>query len=74
MNIKGAFDKVFDKYLADCKMLSVKTTNMGTLFQITYEVSEKKDIDEKAFIDELGTINGNLNIVLGYSETETPAL
>lgn len=68
MNIQNAFDEVFKKYLSEVKMLSVKTTNMGTLFQLTYEVSVKRNADEKAFLDELRVLNGNLNIVLGYPE------
>ena len=49
-------------------MLVVKTTNMGTLFQLTYEVVPMEDIDEKAFLDELRVLNGNLQITFGYPE------
>lgn len=74
MNIKDTFDEVFDKYLSDVKVISVKTSNMGTLFQITYEVVPKKNIDEKAFLDELRILNGNLNIVLGFPEGDNAVL
>lgn len=74
LNIKGVFDETFKKYLIEYKMLSVKTTNMGTLFQLTYEVVPEKNIDEKAFLDELRVLNGNLQIVLGYPEAETAAV
>lgn len=68
LNLKGVFDEVFKKYLIDYKMLVVKTTNMGTLFQLTYEVVPMEDIDEKAFLDELRVLNGNLQITFGYPE------
>lgn len=68
MNIQDAFDQVFQKYLQTYKLTIVKTINMGTLFQLTYEVKEKKDIDRKAFIDELRVLNGNLAIMLGDEE------
>jgi len=74
MNIKGVFDSTFEKYLADYKILSVRTTNMGTLFQLTYEVVAKKEMDEKLFLDELRVLNGNLNIVLGYPEANDAAI
>lgn len=74
LNIKGVFDDVFKKYLISYRMLSVKTTNMGTLFQLTYEVVPSKDIDEKAFLDELRILNGNLQITLGYPEAGSTAV
>lgn len=45
-----------------CK--NVKTSNMGTLFTISYWVQPKARINDKEFIDELRTRNGNLNIIL----------
>lgn len=74
LNIKGVFENVFQKYLLEYKMLVVKTTNMGTLFQLTYEVVPMKDIDEKAFLDELRVLNGNLQIALGYPEEGSSAV
>lgn len=74
LNLKGVFDEVFKKYLIEYKMLVVKTTNMGTLFQLTYEVVPMKDMDEKAFLDELRVLNGNLQIALGYPEQGTSAV
>ena len=46
-------------------MKNVKTTNMGSMFELQYLVMAKKDMDEKAFIDEIRCRNGNLNISLG---------
>lgn len=74
LSLKGAFDPVLNKYLLEYKMLVVKTTNMGTLFQLTYEVVPKKSMDEKAFLDELRVINGNLQIILGYPEMDETAV
>lgn len=64
MNYNGAFDDIFDKYLAKCSIKDVKTSNMGTLFTISYNIQKKADIDTKAFIDEIRTRNGNLNVVI----------
>ena len=65
LNYTGVFEEVFEKYLSENALKSVKTTNMGSMFELTYHVKEKNESDEKAFIDELRTRNGNLSISLG---------
>lgn len=75
MNYKDVFNDIFDRYLEKYGVKNVKTSNMGTLFTISYWVQPKKDIDTKAFIDELRTRNGNLNIILENPEDlEIPVL
>lgn len=68
LNFKDAFTDLFDEYLDKYTISSIRTTNMGTLYQITYDVIPKDGIDEKAFIDALRVKNGNLNIILGKHE------
>lgn len=64
MNYSGAFDDLFREYTKGATLEKVKTTNMGTLFELTYRVQMKPDADEKRFIDELRCRNGNLKIIL----------
>lgn len=64
MDFKDAFTDIFEKYLVKQDVKNVKTSNMGTLFTISYSIQPKKDINTKAFIDELRTRNGNLNIII----------
>lgn len=64
MNYHDAFDDIFEKYLLKAELYDVKTTNMGTLFVVTYSVNLKDKSQAKQMIDELRTRNGNLNIVL----------
>ena len=64
MNYKDVFTDVFARYLEKYAVKNVKTSNMGTLFTISYLVQPKSGCDTKAFIDELRTRNGNLNIIL----------
>lgn len=73
MNYQGAFDEIFDKYLSKVSLKNVKTSNMGTLFTISYDIQPKKDMDAKAFIDELRTKNGNLSIIISDID-EVPTL
>jgi len=58
------FDDIFEKYTTTNKLFKVKTTNMGSLFELNYQISYKKDIKEKEFIDELRERNGNLSIMI----------
>ena len=60
------FDDIFTTYVKDHTLQQVKTTNLGSLFELTYLITIKKDINEKEFIDELRTRNGNLKIVLTH--------
>ena len=65
LNYQSVFDDIFDSYTQKTELRNVKTTNMGTLFELTFIVGLKSDINEKAFIDEIRCRNGNLNISLG---------
>ncbi len=65
----GAFDDVFARYLTKAENAGVKTTGMGSMFRLSYRVRLKDPAEEKAFIDELRTRNGNLEIsLLPYAE------
>lgn len=69
LNFEGTFDKVFEKYLKDWTLVSAKTTNMGSLFKLTYTVTLKAKGEEKAMLDELRCHNGNLEIMLSLKES-----
>ena len=59
------FDDLMEKYTTGSELMRVRTTNMGTLYELQYEVSLKDEKASKAFMDEIRCRNGNLNIVLG---------
>ena len=65
MNYTDAFTDIFDKYLTSNELVSVKTTAMGTLFDLRYEIVEKDASREKELIDKLRTRNRNLTISIG---------
>lgn len=65
------FDEIFSLYLKSAERLGVKTTGMGSMFRLSYLIRMKDSKAEKAFIDELRTRNGNLEIsLLPYSEQQ----
>jgi hypothetical protein len=62
LDYEGLFDDIFAKYTRSVRLEKVTTTDMGSLFELTYVVRLKSST--KAFIDELRCRNGNLNITL----------
>lgn len=68
LNYTHVFDEIMEKYTEKCEIVSVKTTNMGSMFKINYNITIKNPEEEKEFIDALRTRNGNLEIVLSRQE------
>ncbi|MGP1433802.1 MAG: DUF4956 domain-containing protein [Catonella sp.] len=64
LDYTDVFTETLGKYTKDARLLSVTTTNMGSLFKLNYDVTLKKEGIEKEFIDELRCKNGNLEIRL----------
>jgi uncharacterized membrane protein YhiD involved in acid resistance len=62
LDYTGIFDDLLQKYTSHAELTSVKTTNLGSLNRLTYNLVLKKAGMEKAFIDELRCRNGNLEI------------
>lgn len=65
LNYQDAFQDIFTSYTEKNELRHVKTTNMGTLFELTFYIGMKANANEKSFIDEIRCRNGNLNISLG---------
>lgn len=67
LDYTNLFEDIFKKYLDKYSLEKAKTTNMGSLFELTYDVNIKQNINEKEFIDEIRCRNGNLKIILTHS-------
>ncbi len=61
----GVFDDLFDRFTRKNSLVDVKTTNMGSLFQLTYEISLNDATEEKQLIDAIRCRNGNLAVQCG---------
>lgn len=68
LNYAEVFDEVFKKYTSAYELESVRTSNMGSLFKLRYNITLKSEKDSKTLIDELRTRNGNLEISLSKVE------
>lgn len=59
------FDDIFEKYTKKHEIYKVKTTNMGSLYEIFYHITEIDEEKEKEFLDAIRTRNGNLTVIFG---------
>ena len=69
LNYSDVFDDIFKEYTKNYKLNQVKTSNMGFLFKLNYEIYLKDVSREKEFIDKLRTRNGNLEISIANYQT-----
>lgn len=74
LDYTSIFNDIFDKYTTEYKLTNVKTSNMGSLFKLTYNLTEKDIAKEKEMIDELRIRNGNLEISISEQEETRDAL
>ena len=70
LDYNNLFDETLKKYTNSYKIEKIKTTNMGSLFELNYLIELKNNINTKQFIDELRIMNGNLKISLNNLMTE----
>lgn len=59
------FDDIFEKYLKKVVLKQVKTTNLGSMYELNYCIQLKDERYEKEMIDDIRCRNGNLTIVCG---------
>ena len=64
LDYNEVFDDLFAAYTKRVELKKVKTTNLGSMFELHYEVTLRDPAQEKQFIDAIRTRNGNLNILL----------
>ena len=74
LNYSGMFDDLFAEYLSDYSLDKVKTTNLGSMFEVSYLIKFKNDLSEKDFIDAIRVRNGNLPIVCARVSAGTEEL
>ena len=69
LDYTGVFEELLDSYASSWELVQVKTTNMGSLFPLTYNLTLKESRSEKELIDKLRCRNGNLEITVSKQET-----
>ena len=74
LDYSSIFDDIFSEYTSFYDLARVKTTNMGSMFRLTYNVTLRNPVQEKEMIDKLRCRNGNLEITVSKQETTTSEL
>ena len=74
LDYTGAFEDIFAEYTKKNELVKVKTTNMGSMFRLTYNVTLRDATKEKEMIDRIRERNGNLEIMVSKQENRTAEL
>lgn len=74
LDYAGVFDDVLNIYTSSWTLTQVKTSNMGSLFKLSYDITLKIAGQEKQMLDELRCYNGNLEISLSERDTAVVGL
>lgn len=69
LDYSDVFDEPLREFAREYELTSVKTTNMGSLFRLTYNITLRDSRTEKSLIDLLRCRNGNLEITVSKQET-----
>lgn len=67
LDFENAFDDILGKYCVAYKLKKVKTTDLGSLILLSYEIILKKGLNSKEMLDEIRTRNGNLDVAVTYA-------
>ncbi len=74
LDYTGVFDDIFETHTKTFELVQVKSTNMGSLFKLTYQVTLRNPASEKEMIDQLRCRNGNLEITVSKQDTAVAEL
>ena len=74
LDYTGVFDDIFTRNLKKWNLSQVKSTNMGSMFRLIYDVEYRDGINEKRMIDDLRVRNGNLEITVSNQDTAAAEL
>lgn len=69
LDYSGIFDDIFSEFTTTHDLVRVKSTNMGSMFKLTYNVMLRDVTREKEMIDKIRCRNGNLEIAVSKQET-----
>ncbi len=74
LDYTGVFENVFEEYTSSYELVQVRTTNMGSMFRLTYDVVLRDPSKEKELIDRIRCRNGNLEINVSRQATSATEL
>jgi uncharacterized membrane protein YhiD involved in acid resistance len=72
LDFERAFEQVFDRLLAERRLISVETVTGGALQEVIYSVVPKSGIEAQALLEAVREVNGNhkVTLVVGQQEVD----
>ena len=74
LDYTDVFEDIFAEFTTKNELIQVKTTNMGSMFRLTYNVTLKEASKEKQMIDRIRERNGNLEVIVSKQENHMTSL
>ena len=71
LDYTNVFDDIFETYTEKVELEQVKTTNMGSMFDLSYRIILNENVNEKEFLDDLRVKNGNLKVMISHPIEES---
>lgn len=71
LDYTNVFDDIFETYTEKVELEQVKTTNMGSMFDLSYCIILNENVNEKEFLDDLRVKNGNLKVMISHPIEES---
>ena len=69
LDYEEVFNDIFENYTSKVELKKAKTTNMGSMYELTYTIKMKKGKKEKEFMDEIRCRNGNMVVAIERADT-----
>lgn len=64
LSYEEAFTEVFEQFSVGYELKKIRTTELGSLYELVYIVTINDSINQKAFLDTIRCRNGNLDLSL----------
>lgn len=71
LDYTNVFDDIFETYTEKVELEQVKTTNMGSMFDLSYRIILNENVNEKEFLDDLRVKNCNLKVMISHPIEES---
>lgn len=74
LDYSNIFDDIFSKYTRSAKLQKVRTVNLGSMYELDYDITLKDGKQEKQMLDDIRVRNGNLTVVCARHSDGSEAL
>ena len=74
LDYNSEIDTLLAEYTSACELVSVKSTNMGSMFKLKYNVTLNDESKQKELIDKIRVRNGNLEVAILRQDAQKAGL